>query len=265
MGSRAALVAGIVLGFAVVLVAGAAVLSTAGGGAELVTLPPVAGTSPAASAPASPDASASAATPSATPAPTASPTGSPAPTDVTDGLFGVGKPAPPLRVERLGGGTIDIADLRGRPVWVAFTASWCPPCRDEYATMESFALRYGYTGLEVVTVHEKDDPAAVRALVDELGISFPVGLDPDGVAGRDWRAIALPIHFWVDRDGIVRDGALGGVGPVAMASGLQAILPGIEVTPFPPTPSPEPSASAGPSGASLPPVVEPTASPTPAP
>jgi thiol-disulfide isomerase/thioredoxin len=264
MGPRAALVAGIVLGFAVVLVAAAAVLSTAGGGAALVTLPPTA------ASPSAPVASAGVPTPSgapsATPAPTPPRSGSPAPTDITDGLFGVGKPAPPLRVDRLGGGTIDLADLRGRPVWVAFTASWCPPCRDEYATMESFALRYGYTGLEVVTVHEKDDPAAVQALVDELGITFPVGLDPDGSAGRDWRAIALPIHFWVGADGIVRDGALGGVGPVAMAAGLQTILPGIEVTPFPtPTPSLEPSASAGPSGATLPPVVEPTASPSPTP
>jgi thiol-disulfide isomerase/thioredoxin len=265
MGSRAALVAGIVLGFAVALLGGAIVLSMASGDAETVTLPPAFGSPgiPAASAPPTPSPVPASTTPS--PAPTPPPSGSPAATDITDGLFGVGKPAPPLRVTRLDGGTLDLADLRGRPVWVAFTASWCPPCRDEYAAMESFALRYASTGLEVVTVHEKDDPAAVKALVDELGITFPVTLDPDGSAGRDWRAIALPIHFWVDADGVVRDGALGGVGPVAMAAGLQTILPGIDVTPFPPTPSPEASASAGPSGASLPPVVEPTASPTPAP
>jgi thiol-disulfide isomerase/thioredoxin len=266
MGSRAALVAGIVLGSAIVLLLGGAiVLSMASGSAETVTLPPATGSTGTPAASAQPTLSPSMPASSPSIAPTPAPSGSPAATDVTDGLFGVGKPAPPLRVDLLDGGTVDLAQLRGRPVWVAFTASWCPPCRDEYATMESFAFRYASTGLEVVTVHEKDDPAAVRALIDELGITFPVALDPDGSAGRDWRAIALPIHFWVDADGIVRDGALGGVGPAAMAAGLQTILPGIEVTPFAPTPTPAASEPAGSPGASLPPVVEPTASPTPAP
>jgi hypothetical protein len=132
--------------------------------------------------------------------------------------------------------------------------------------MESFALRYADTGLVVLTVHEKDDPAAVQAVVDELGITFPVGLDPEGVAGRDWRAVALPIHFWVDRTGVVRSGALGGVGPVAMAQGLQTIIPEVAVTPFAtPTPGPSKPAPSGSAGGSLLPVVSPPeeTSPTP--
>ena len=155
----------------------------------------------------------------------------PPPSPVTGSLFGVGKPAPALVVTGLDGGSIDLASLRGHPVWVAFTGSYCPPCRDEYPSMESFALRYAATGLVVISVHVKDDPAAVASLVKELGITFPVGLDPDGTAARDWRAVALPIHFWIDRDGIVRSGALGGVGPDAMAAGLATILPGVPVTP----------------------------------
>jgi hypothetical protein len=40
-----------------------------------------------------------------------------------------------------------------------------------------------------------------------------------------------PDAFWIDADGIVRDGALGGIGPGIMARGLQSILPGVTVTP----------------------------------
>ena len=167
---------------------------------------------------------ASASPPSATPV-------TPPPSPVTGSLFGVGSPAPSLSVERLGGGTIDLASLHGKPVWVAFTGSYCPPCRDEYPAMESFALRYADTGLVVLAVHVKDDPGAVAALTQKLGITFPIGLDPSGSAAHDWRAVALPIHFWVDRDGIVRAGALGGVGPDAMAAGLATILPGVPITP----------------------------------
>jgi peroxiredoxin len=155
----------------------------------------------------------------------------PPPSPITGSLFGVGSPAPALSVERLGGGSIDLASLRGHPVWVAFTGTYCPSCRDEYPAMESFALRYAYTGLVVLAIHVKDDPGAVAALTQELGITFPIGLDPSGAAARDWRTVALPIHYWVDRGGIVRAGALGGVGRDAMAAGLAAILPGVPVTP----------------------------------
>jgi hypothetical protein len=35
----------------------------------------------------------------------------------------------------------------------------------------------------------------------------------------------------MDQAGIVRDGALGGIGADVMARGLQSILPGVTVTP----------------------------------
>ena len=57
-----------------------------------------------------------------------------------------------------------------------------------------------------------------------------MGLD-DASAPETWNALALPVHFWIDADGIVRDGALGGIGPDIMARGLQSILPGVTVTP----------------------------------
>ena len=37
-----------------------------------------------------------------------------------------------------------------------------------------------------------------------LGASFPMGLDTDGGAQKAWGAYALPVHFWIDKDGIVR-------------------------------------------------------------
>jgi cytochrome c biogenesis protein CcmG/thiol:disulfide interchange protein DsbE len=245
MGTRFALALGIVVGILAAAILALAVVSMAGGPAATVTLPPASAAPaapPSGGASGSPAASALAsAVPVATSGATgASPGASPGASSASGGLFGVGLAAPPLQVERLGGGTIDLASLRGKPVWVVFTGTYCPPCRDEYPFLESFATRYASTGLVVVTVHEKDDAAAVSALTSELGITFPVGLDPAGTAGRDWKAIALPIHFWVDRDGIVRAGALGGVGPGMMASSLATILPGIDVTPA------EPAGSAGP-------------------
>lgn len=155
---------------------------------------------------------------------------SPAASDA-GGAFGVGQPAPSLDVSQLGGGRIDLAALRGRPVWVNFMATWCPSCRDELPLMAGFAARYSNSGLVILVIDVREDLTTVDAYAKQLGITLPVGLDLDGQAQGAWRAFALPVHFWVNTDGIVSDGALGGIGSDVMAEGLRTILPGVNVTP----------------------------------
>lgn len=145
--------------------------------------------------------------------------------------FHVGQPAPALVVPQLGGGTIDLAALKGKPVWVNFMATWCPPCQDEFPLMNGFAARYGSTGLVVLAIDVREDEGTVATFAQRLSATFPVGLDGDGKASETWGAVALPVHFWIDAKGIVRDGAAGGIGADTMAHGLQAILPGVDVTP----------------------------------
>ena len=184
--------------------------------------------------------------PSATPVQTASPlplpsgvvtstlpplSPSPGPSSSSAGAapFGIGKPAPKLALPLLGGGTVDLAALKGKPVWVNFMGTYCPPCRDEFPQMSLLAARYEDEGLVVLAVDVREDPEVVQAFMDETGATFQMALDRDGAAQKAWGAIALPIHFWVDAQGIVREGALGAIDPETMAAGLRAILPGVEI------------------------------------
>jgi len=161
----------------------------------------------------------------------AAPSGSASVGPSAPAAFHVGEPAPALKVSQLGGGEIDLANLRGQPVWVNFMATYCPPCRDEFPLMSGLAARYSSTGLVVIAVDVRENLETVNAFVQSTGAVFPVGLDTDGTAQLAWDAVALPVHFWIDRDGIIRAGALGGIGADQMAEGLKTILPGVDVTP----------------------------------
>jgi len=176
--------------------------------------------SPAPSPASSPTPLASTAT---TPTPTASGSVSPFPL--------VGRRAPTLTAPQVGGGAIDLAALLGKPVWVVFTGTYCPSCRDEYPMMNSLAARYADTGLVVVAIHVREGEQTVAPFVSSLNVVFPVGLDEDGSRARTWDAAALPVHYFIDAQGVVRDAALGGIGRDVMARGLQAILPGVTVKP----------------------------------
>ena len=210
------------------LVAGA--LAALGLAVAVYSLVPVA---PAPTAVATPTPAAVLPSPTPTPTPTPSPLPSestaPGPTRSTSPFPLVGRPAPPLAAPGLDGATIDLAAYRGKPVWIVFTGTYCPPCRDEYPLMNGFAVRYADTDLVVLAIHVKEDAATVKPFVVGLNVTFPVALDGDGSRATTWDALALPVHYWVDEAGIVRDAALGGLGPDQMARSLGTILPGVTI------------------------------------
>ncbi|MEI7745712.1 MAG: TlpA disulfide reductase family protein [Chloroflexota bacterium] len=230
MGGKTAVAIGLITG----VLAGAAAI----GGLLLVVSGPVA--RPAAPSPAATAVPLATNAPTPTPglpaspapvssaAPSAAASPSPAPTDAA---FGIGLPAPALVVTTTGGTILDLASLRGKPVWVNFMATWCPSCQDEMPLMAGFAARYADAGLVVLAVDVREDAASVKAFTKALGVTFPVGLDTDGTAQAAWGALALPTHFWIDAGGVVRDGALGAIGPDVMAVALSRILPGVEPAP----------------------------------
>jgi len=227
MGPRLSVLVGLVAGVLVALAVLAAVIL-----AVPTALPP---------APASPSASVAAvlespsASPAVSPSAVASPSGSPfaAPSGsaAAAASFHVGQAAPPLTVTQVGGGTIDLAALKGKAVWINFMQTTCPPCIDEFPHMNSFAARYADAGLVVIAIDIKEDEGAVAEFALRLNATFPLGLDTTGAVQQAWGAYGLPVHFWIDKTGIIRDGALGGIGPEVMARGVAAILPGVTVTP----------------------------------
>ena len=221
LGARSTVVAGLLAGSAaaVVLIAGVVAFAP-----EPVAPSPAPTALPTAAA-------ATATTAPSLAAPSIATSSSPGASTATGSLFHVGEPAPPLVVPQVGGGTIDLVALRGKPVWVNFMATWCPPCQDEFPLMNGFAARYADDGLVILAIDVEEEEGTVAAFAQLLGATFPLGLDSDGSVAEAWGAIALPVHFWIDAEGIVRDGSLGGIGPDLMAAGLQAIMPGVDVRP----------------------------------
>ena len=176
------------------------------------------------------------ASPSATPSASATPTGTgpspsssgptavPTPT-IAVGLK-VGQQAPGLTVARVGGGTVDLASLRGKPVWLAFTASWCPSCRDEMSLMDAAAAQYG-SQLQIVAVDVREDAATAASLVAQTGFVATMGIDADGTAQQTFNALVLPMHYFIDKGGVIRY-VLFGEGTIpGFATGLKSILPGV--------------------------------------
>ncbi len=139
--------------------------------------------------------------------------------------------AAPLR--DLAGNPVRLADLRGRPVWINFWASWCPPCQAETPILRDLAAAYAPQGLALIgiSVQEatEDD---VRAYAERYGLAYTVAADLGGDVFRRYRIYGLPTQLFLDGDGIIRAIVQGPVTPESAAANL-ALLGLAAPTPAP--------------------------------
>jgi peroxiredoxin len=116
----------------------------------------------------------------------------------------VGAPAPDFELAALDGGRVRLNDLRGQVVALNFWATWCEPCRAEMPLLDEAAQTYAEAGLVILGI-DADEPARLVAdFRDELGLSFPLLLDPRGDVQQLYRVRGYPMTVFVDREGIIR-------------------------------------------------------------
>lgn len=152
-------------------------------------------------------------------------TASLSPTRVPETGIDVGQLAPDFELQTPEGEAVSLSDYRGKPVWINFWAPWCPACRTEMPRLEGFHIEHQNDGLVILGVGIRESPETMRAYAGEVGVTYPIVVDDDGRVANEYRALALPVHYWIDRDGIVRDWAFGELPPDLLASSLETILP----------------------------------------
>lgn len=136
--------------------------------------------------------------------------------------------APAFSLRATGGKTVRLADFRGRFVFLNFFATWCPPCREEMPAMERLHRATRSKGLAVLAVDLQEAPRRVAEFVQELGLTFPVVVDPDGSVSREYAVQSLPVTFLLDGRGQILWRAIGSRawdGPAARRY-FQALLGG---------------------------------------
>lgn len=166
--------------------------------------------------------------PTPTPGPTLTAVPSAAPPPFTSPApsegVGIGQRAPAIEVPLLDGSIINTADFAGQPMWINFMATWCPQCIDELPMMERYQTQLT-DQMTILVVDVAEEREIVEAFVEALDVGLTVGLDEDGAVQDEWGAYALPVHFWLDADGIVREIVFGGAPPEIFIQAITAVVP----------------------------------------
>ena len=114
----------------------------------------------------------------------------------------IGSRAPDFELTALTGESVRLSQYRGRPMLLSFGATWCPDCaRADPLLQETFDHQ---TGLVVLLVDSGETTATIQKWADETGYTFPVLIDSNNAAGKQYAITAIPTVFFIDEDGVIR-------------------------------------------------------------
>lgn len=135
----------------------------------------------------------------------------------------VGQPAPPWSEPAVPSGTLTLASLHGKAIYLNFFASWCPPCNEEAPTLSALQKQYGSRGLQVVGVDVLENAKKAEQFRSDHNLAYPAVVD-DGTLRNQYNVNGLPVHVFIDRSGVVRDVVVGELSETQMRDHVLKLL-----------------------------------------
>lgn len=100
--------------------------------------------------------------------------------------------------------SVKLSELRGKPVVLDFTASWCPSCQAQGPIVNAVAQRFQDKGLVVVGIDtSEDDHAWADKWVQRKKFAFPIAFDDDNRIAHQYGVTALPTLVVISKEGKV--------------------------------------------------------------
>ena len=115
----------------------------------------------------------------------------------------VGMAPPELGLQNLQNKTINLSDFHGKPVILAFVASWSDSCKKELAALDELYGKYKNKGLEVVVVSFDKKLSALKEFIANNKYEFDILVDKKLKSLDKYAILIIPTTFAIGKDGTI--------------------------------------------------------------
>lgn len=138
-----------------------------------------------------------------------------------------GSRAPDIKLTITDGSTIELHQLRGKPVLVTFWATSCRGCVREMPHLIALYDELSNDGLEIIGVAMPyDPPNRVVKMISERAIPYPIAIDIEGNALLAFGdIIATPTSFLIAPDGTIAKHTTGEMNIDELRNTIISMLP----------------------------------------
>ena len=98
-------------------------------------------------------------------------------------------------------GSVNLAELKGKVVYLDFWASWCEPCKKSFPWLHDIKQRYAEKGFEVVAVNLDKDRKLADEFLEVMDVNFVVAFDESGESASSYKLKGMPSSYLIGRDG----------------------------------------------------------------
>jgi thiol-disulfide isomerase/thioredoxin len=138
----------------------------------------------------------------------------------------IGYRAPDFTLETLNGETIKLSELKGTPVLINFWATWCGACREEMPTLQKAQEKY-LNRVKILAINLANSERSLEEVKEYLKdnrLTFTVPLDKDGSVANLYRIRAIPMTFFIDKNGVIKAKFTGAISREILEQNLIKIL-----------------------------------------
>jgi cytochrome c biogenesis protein CcmG/thiol:disulfide interchange protein DsbE len=113
-----------------------------------------------------------------------------------------GEAVPADQFSTLDGRLASFGDYAGAPLVVNFFAEWCQPCRNEMPAFEEVHQELG-DQVAFLGINPNEPVDAARRIVEDTGVTYDIGRDPNGALMEAFQVTGLPATFVIAPDGTI--------------------------------------------------------------